>query len=90
MHTYYTQDIDLDSIAQAAGLSKFHFTRPLTLIHGLTPGAYLQRKRARAAARLIQRSSTLTTEEIAAAVGFQDKGALHRQLRCWRSELCLS
>lgn len=84
IHTHYACDIDLDSMSRAATLSKFHFTRLFTLVHGLTPRTYLQRKRALAAVRLMQ-SSTLTTDEVAAAVGFHDEGALRRQLKCWEN-----
>jgi AraC family transcriptional regulator len=86
LHTHYAVDIDLNSIAQAAALSKYHFTRLFTLVHGIGPHAYLQRKRAHAAMRLLQ-SPALTTGEIAAAVGFREEVTLRRQLRCWGMEM---
>jgi AraC family transcriptional regulator len=80
LHSHYTQDIDLGSIAKAAGISKYHFARLFTLVHGIPPYGYLQRKRINAAIRLLQ-SSALTTREVAAAVGFREHSTFMRQLR---------
>ena len=49
VHSCYERDIGLAEMARAACLSKFHFLRLFTELHGLTPHAYLQRKRALAA-----------------------------------------
>ena len=53
VHSSYEQDIGLAEMARAACLSKFHFLRLFTELHGITPHAYLQRKRALAAGRLL-------------------------------------
>lgn len=82
LHTYYDQNIDLDTLANSAYLSKYHFLRVFTLVHGVTPCTYLQRKRVTVAARLL-RSTDMTAGEVAASVGFADESTLGRQLRRW-------
>jgi AraC family transcriptional regulator len=82
VHARYQDDIGLADMAQAACLSKFHFLRLFTELHGLTPHAYLQRKRALAAARLLDRGGQSATA-IAARVGFHARATMARQLRRW-------
>lgn len=82
IHTYYGQQVDLGTLAKMAYLSKYHFLRLFTLVHGFTPRAYLQRKRTAVAARLLQ-STELTTSEVAASVGFAEESTLLRQMRRW-------
>jgi AraC-like DNA-binding protein len=48
-----SEDIDLDRIATAAGLSPFHFLRLFSGALGVTPHQYLVRSRLRHAARLL-------------------------------------
>jgi len=83
VHARYEDDIGLADLARAACLSKFHFLRLFTEMHGLTPHAYLQRKRALAAARLLD-ARDCTAAEAAARVGFNSRATLARQLRRWR------
>lgn len=65
------EDIDLDTTAQAAGMSPFHLLRTFARVLGLTPHQYLIRARLRHAARLLtDEGSTIT--QIAGAVGFAD------------------
>lgn len=82
IHTHYDGEVDLADLAAAACLSKFHFLRLFSGIHGLTPYAYLQRKRAHVAARLLA-TTRLTMSEIAAQVGYSARSSLFRQLRRW-------
>jgi AraC family transcriptional regulator len=82
LHTQYAQDVDLGTLAQVAYLSKYHFLRLFSLVHGITPHAYLQRKRTTVAVRLLE-STRLTVSEVAARVGFAEKSTLQRQLRRW-------
>ncbi len=82
IHTHYDEQLDLDMLASAACLSKFHFLRLFTDIHGLTPHAYLQRKRVAVAARLFA-STRMSTEEVAAEVGYAARSSLFRQMRRW-------
>jgi AraC family transcriptional regulator len=82
LHTHFAQDVDLSTLARMAFLSKYHFLRLFTLVHGITPRTYLQRKRISAAVRLLE-STRLTMSEIAASVGFAEESTLVRQARRW-------
>ena len=68
VHSSYEKDIGLRQMADAACLSKFHFLRLFTELHGITPHAYLQRKRARAARRLLA-TGRLSAGEVAGKAG---------------------
>jgi AraC-like DNA-binding protein len=80
LHSNYARPVDLESLSRAACLSKYHFLRLFTLIHGITPHQYLQRKRTTAALRLLQ-TRPLSIDEIASHVGFSQRATLERQLR---------
>lgn len=82
VHARYEDDIGLADMARAACLSKFHFLRLFTERHGLTPHAYLQRKRALAAGRLLERGGQ-PASAVAARVGFHSRATMARQLRRW-------
>ncbi|HKS58333.1 MAG TPA: AraC family transcriptional regulator [Steroidobacteraceae bacterium] len=82
LHSNYRHPLDLDALAKAACLSKYHFLRLFTLVHGITPHQYLLRKRAKAALRLLQ-TTPLDVSEIAASVGFAQRQSLLRQMRRW-------
>jgi AraC-like DNA-binding protein len=78
--THYIEDVDLDTLAGMAYLSKFHFLRLFRLIHGITPRTYLQRKRVDVAVRLLD-STQMTIGEVAASVGFAHASTLLRHVR---------
>ena len=80
LHAHYSGNVDLDALARMACLSKYHFLRLFTLIHGVTPRAYLQRKRVDVAVRLL-RSTRLAVSEVAANVGFAYESTLLRHVR---------
>jgi AraC-like DNA-binding protein len=80
LHTNYARSFDLAALAKVAYMSKFHFLRAFTLVHGLTPFAYLQNKRLCVALRLLE-STQLTVGEVASSVGFTTRSALLRQIR---------
>ena len=82
LHSNYCEQLDLDELGKVACLSKYHFLRLFTLVHGITPHQYLLRKRAKAALRLLQTTS-LDVSEIAASVGFTHRDALLRHMRRW-------
>ena len=79
LHTNYAQPLCLAVLARVACLSKYHFLRLFTLVHGTTPYAYLQRKRTNAAVRLLH-TTQLTVGEVASRVGFADRSTLLRRL----------
>jgi AraC family transcriptional regulator len=78
--THYIEDVDLDTLAGMAYLSKFHFLRLFRLIHGVTPRTYLQRKRVDVALRLLG-TTQLSIKEVAASVGFAYESTLLRHVR---------
>ncbi len=82
VHSAYETEIGLAEMAEAACLSKFHFLRLFTELHGITPHAYLQRKRALAAKRLLD-STSLTAVQVARRAGFQSRSTMVRQLKRW-------
>lgn len=82
VHSAYETKIGLADMAEAACLSKFHFLRLFTDLHGITPHAYLQRKRAQAAKRLLDRKA-LTGAQVARRVGFLSRSTMIRQLKRW-------
>ena len=82
LHSNYASGVDLQMLAQTAGLSKYHFLRLFKLVHGLTPYTYLQRKRVGVAVRLLE-STRLTVRQVATNVGFADDSTLVRQVRRW-------
>ncbi len=65
------QQIDLESAADEAGLSPFHFLRLFANVLGVTPHQYLVRLRLCRAARLLAEDSRSITD-IAFEVGFGD------------------
>jgi AraC-like DNA-binding protein len=83
VHAAYERDIGLADMAGAACLSKFHFLRLFTELQGVTPHAYLQRKRAQAASRLLGNPG-LTAVQVAERTGFRSRSTMARQLRRWR------
>jgi AraC family transcriptional regulator len=65
------EPMDLESAAQAAGLSAFHFLRLFGKVLGVTPHQYLVRSRLRRAARMLADDARPITD-IAFDVGFAD------------------
>ena len=84
IHTHYREPIGLADMARAAHLSPFHFLRTFKALHGLTPAAYLSRKRTRAAQRLIA-EGRWTLTQVSELVGFGSRTTLFRQLRASRN-----
>jgi AraC family transcriptional regulator len=82
IHANFERDVALDVLANVACLSKYHFLRLFTAIHGITPNAFVHRKRARVAGRLLA-SSSLTMDEVAGRVGYAARSSLFRQMRRW-------
>jgi AraC family transcriptional regulator len=80
LQTNYASSVPLSTLAKIACLSKYHFLRLFALVHGVTPRAYLERKRVTVAIRLLE-SSPLSIPEVAASVGFSDRCTLMRLLR---------
>lgn len=82
LHTNYARDVDLGMLARVAYLSKYHFLRLFTLVHGMTPRTYLQRKRIGMAGRLLE-GTEMTVSEVATSVGLATESTLQRHMRRW-------
>ena len=80
MHSNYRQALDLDAIASASFLSRFHFLRTFKEVFQITPSVYLNRYRTGVAARLLATTS-LSHTAIAHSVGFGSRTTLYRHLR---------
>ncbi|MEM7354142.1 MAG: AraC family transcriptional regulator [Acidobacteriota bacterium] len=71
--------LTLSMIAEASGLSRFHFLRVFKQATGTTPFAYLMRRRVERARRLIARGRPLA--DVAYSTGFADQAHLCRRFR---------
>ena len=80
MHSHFRQAIDLDAIAAAARMSRFHFLRTFKAVHGVTPSVYLNAKRTRVAVRLLA-TTAMSVTAIADEVGFGGRTTLFRHLK---------
>ena len=80
IHTFFREPIGLKDMACAAHLSPFHFLRLFKAVYGITPSAFLSRKRTLAAQRLIGQPEW-TMVEIAEHVGFGSRTSLFRHLK---------
>jgi AraC-like DNA-binding protein len=74
MDLRFSDPLDLDQLAAAAGFSKFHFARAFKSAFGETPANYLSRRRVERAKDLL-RSANLTVTEVCVLVGFSSLGS---------------
>lgn len=74
MDRRYAEALDLGAIADAAGVSKYHFLRCFSAVYGTTPGRYLTERRVERAQDLL-RATNLTVTEVCAAVGYASLGS---------------
>lgn len=68
-------NLDLDDMAAAAGVSRFHFLRLFKNTFGVTPHRFVLDRRIEAAARLLEHT-TLSLVEVAAQTGFSSQSHL--------------
>ena len=76
----YAEPLDLDALAAAAHVSKYHFARSFAAAYGDTPMRYLTRRRIERAQDLL-RSANLTVTEVCALVGFSSLGSFSSRFR---------
>jgi transcriptional regulator GlxA family with amidase domain len=76
----YAEPLDLDALAAAAHVSKYHFTRSFAEAYGETPMRYLTLRRIERAQDLL-RSANLTVTEICMLVGFASLGSFSSTFR---------
>jgi AraC-like DNA-binding protein len=77
---HYHSVLDLDALAGAAHVSKYHFARCFTETYGETPMRYLTRRRIERAQDLL-RSVNLTVTEVCMMVGFTSLGSFSSRFR---------
>ena len=82
MHSNYAGSLNLDSIAAASRLSRFHFLRTFKEVHGVTPAVYLNRLRTGIAMHLLA-TTPLTHSAVAHRVGFGGRTTLFRHVRTY-------
>jgi len=70
----FAEQIDVDDMASAAGLSRAHFSREFKQAFGVSPHAYLLTRRLERAAALL-RTTDRTVIEICLDVGLQSVGS---------------
>ncbi|MEO8080940.1 MAG: AraC family transcriptional regulator [Caldimonas sp.] len=75
----HDEPISLDDMARAASLSRYHFVRLFSSVHGETPHAFLRRKRVAVARRHLATGGDCG--EAASRAGFGSRSALFRNLR---------
>jgi AraC-like DNA-binding protein len=78
--THYAESLDLDALARAAHVSKYHFARCFAQTYGETPMRYLMRRRIERAQDLL-RSANLTVTEVCMLVGFSSLGSFSSRFR---------
>ena len=77
---HYAEPLDLEVMAGAAGLSKYHFHRLFAAAYGITPAAYVSQRRVERAQDLL-RATNLTVTEVCHAVGFTSLGSFSSRFR---------
>jgi AraC-like DNA-binding protein len=76
----YAEPLDLDTLAEAAHLSRYHFARCFAEAYGETPMRYLTSRRIERAQDLL-RSANLTVTEVCMLVGFSSLGSFSSRFR---------
>lgn len=76
----FAEPLDLDALAAAAHVSKYHFTRSFAATYGETPMRYLARRRIERAQDLL-RSANLSITEICMLVGYSSLGSFSSRFR---------
>ncbi|MFQ6326367.1 helix-turn-helix transcriptional regulator [Nocardia sp. CWNU-33] len=77
---HYAEPLNLDELAAAAGVSKFHFLRAFAAVYGKTPAAYLAERRIERAQDLL-RATNLTVTEVCMLVGYSSLGSFSSKFR---------
>ncbi|MGW5388135.1 helix-turn-helix transcriptional regulator [Nocardia sp. NPDC003963] len=74
----YARPLDLDGMAAAAGVSKYHFLRCFAATYGRTPAVYLAERRIERAQDLLRATNTTVTE-VCLLVGYSSLGSFSRK-----------
>jgi AraC-like DNA-binding protein len=77
---HYAEPLNLEALARAAGVSKYHFARCFAATYGEPPMRYVIRRRIERAQDLL-RSANLTVTEVCMLVGFSSLGSFSSRFR---------
>jgi AraC-like DNA-binding protein len=77
---HFAEALDVDALAAAAHVSKFHFTRCFADTYGETPMHFVTRRRIERAQDLL-RSANLTVTEVCMLVGYSSLGSFSARFR---------
>ncbi|WP_327142397.1 helix-turn-helix transcriptional regulator [Nocardia sp. NBC_01327] len=75
---HYAEPLDLDGLAAAAGVCKYHFLRCFAATYGKTPALYLAERRIERAQDLL-RATNITVTETCMLVGYSSLGSFSRK-----------
>ena len=78
----YAEPLDLEALAAAAGVSKYHFLRCFTATYGKRPALYLAERRIERAQDLL-RATNLTVTEVCMLVGYTSLGSFSSRSGSW-------
>ncbi len=78
--THYMEPLTLDDLAERFHLSKFHLVRKFTESCGISPKAYLEKRRMREAGYLLS-TTELSVTEIASTLGFSSSSYFTQRFR---------
>lgn len=79
LHDHHAQEIRLDTLAQAVGISKFHLCRQFVTKFGLSPSRYQRQLRLQQAKVMLLKGGEIA--DIATACGFSDQSHLGRAFK---------
>ena len=71
-HHFYNKELNLDLVAENAGMSKYYMCKEFHKKYGISPGKYLKELRISQACRLLTSNSDYTIEDIARMVGYSN------------------
>lgn len=74
----YARPLDVDELAAAAGVSKYHFLRCFAATYGRTPAVYLAERRIERAQDML-RATNVTVTEACMLVGYTSLGSFSRK-----------
>lgn len=77
MKLNFDKPVTLDTLAETAGISRYHFLRSFKKVYGITPGLFLQRLRLKEASLRLKKTRQ-DIDQIITASGFENKSSFIR------------
>lgn len=78
---YYNEELNLDLVADHAGLSKYYLCKEFHKKYGISPGKYIREVRISQACRLLMTNTDYTMQEIAQMVGYANNNYFGKVFR---------